>query len=105
MAFLKLIASKISRYPLSKLVQFFAVRQLAALLPTSRTGVVLNLVCPGLCKTSLSRNAPPGFRESLAEQHEKYGRTAEDGSRTLLHGAVAGEDSHGKYLSSCRIAE
>lgn len=92
-------------YPLSKLVQFVAVRHLATLIPVSRTGVVLNLVCPGFCKTSLSRNAPPAFRENIGEQHKKYGRTAEDGSRTLLHGAVAGEKSHGKYLSSCAIAE
>ena len=59
---------------------------------------------PGFCKTTLSRNAPPAFREKLAAQ-AKFARTPEDGSRTLLHGAFAGEDSHGKYLSSCAIAE
>jgi NAD(P)-dependent dehydrogenase (short-subunit alcohol dehydrogenase family) len=93
------------RYPLSKLLEIMAVRHLAPLMPVSRTGVVINVVCPGLCKTDLSRNAPPAFREHLAVQHEKYGRTAEDGSRTLLHGAVAGKESHGCFLDSCTIAE
>lgn len=36
-----------------------------------RTGVVLNLVCPGLCKTDLSRNAPAQFREGLTERLEE----------------------------------
>jgi NAD(P)-dependent dehydrogenase (short-subunit alcohol dehydrogenase family) len=93
------------RYPLSKLLVIFAVRELANLLPVSESGVVLNSVNPGICKTDLSRNAPAEFRKQLAEMHEKFGRTAEDGSRTLLHGAVAGKDSHGIYLSDCEIAE
>lgn len=82
-----------------------AIKHLASLIPVSDTGVAINLVCPGLCKTSLSRNAPPAFRERLAAQHAQYGRTAEDGSRTLLYGAVAGKDSHGCFLDSCEIAE
>ena len=32
-------------------------------------------------------------------------RTAEEGSRTLLHATVAGEESHGSYLSDCEIKE
>lgn len=32
-------------------------------------------------------------------------RTAEEGSRTILHGLVAGEESHGKLLSGCKIKE
>jgi NAD(P)-dependent dehydrogenase (short-subunit alcohol dehydrogenase family) len=90
---------------LTKLLEIMTVRYLAALIPVSRTGVVLNLVCPGFCKTSLSRNAPPAFREEMAKRHAQYGRTAEDGSRTLLYGAVAGKESHGCFLDSCKIAE
>ncbi|OBT94465.1 hypothetical protein VE01_07240 [Pseudogymnoascus verrucosus] len=92
-------------YPLSKLVETIATRQLAALAPVSRTGVVMNIVCPGSCKTELGRHAPPAFRKMLQESKEKYGRTAEDGSRTLLYGAVAGKESHGCFLDSCRIAD
>ncbi|KFY31547.1 hypothetical protein V493_01004 [Pseudogymnoascus sp. VKM F-4281 (FW-2241)] len=94
-----------TRYPLSKLLQVMAIRRLAVLAPVSRTGVVMNLVCPGSCRTELGRYAPPAFVKMLQESKEKYGRTAEDGSRTLLYGAVAGKESHGCFLDSCRIAE
>ncbi|KFY93115.1 hypothetical protein V498_04559 [Pseudogymnoascus sp. VKM F-4517 (FW-2822)] len=92
-------------YPLSKLFESVAVRHLGTLAPVSRTGVVLNTVCPGSCRTELGRNAPPAFTAILKESKDKYGRTAEDGSRTLLYGAVAGKESHGRFLDSCRIAE
>ncbi|KAK5654742.1 hypothetical protein OQA88_7067 [Cercophora sp. LCS_1] len=92
-------------YPLSKLVETFAARQLAKLLPVSKTGVVLNVVCPGICVTELDRSAPEEFRKRLAEVRSQIGRTAEDGSRTLLHGVVAGEDTHGLLLHSCQVGE
>ncbi|KAF7909554.1 uncharacterized protein EAF01_003272 [Botrytis porri] len=75
-------------YPLSKFLKIMAIRHLTGLLPLQRTGVVINLMCPGLSK-----------------QKKRYGRTAEDGSRTLLYGAAAGEDSHGCLLKPCTIAE
>lgn len=86
-------------------METFAVRELARLAPVEETGVVLNLVCPGLCVTELGRNAPPAFKEMLKKQHELYGRTAEDGSRTLLFGAIAGKESHGRLTDSCEISE
>lgn len=92
-------------YPLSKAIQIMATKELARLVPLSRTNVVLNLVDPGICKTNLSRNAPEPFRSTLLALHEKLGRTAEEGSRTLLHGAVAGEASHGVFIDSCEIHE
>lgn len=92
-------------YPMSKVMDILAVRHLAPMLPVSRTGVVINVICPGLCITELGRNAPPEFKEQLAKQHAERGRTAEDGSRTLLHGATAGKDSHGHLLHSCEDGE
>jgi hypothetical protein len=73
--------------------------------PADKTGVIINLVCPGLCVTKLARNAPQDFTEKLREMHALFGRTAEDGSRTLLHGVVAGLESHGKLLHSCQDGE
>lgn len=81
------------------------VKHIAPLLPVSNTGVVINLVCPGLCVTDLARNAPVEFKDRLATAYREYGRTAEDGSRTLLHGAVAGKESHGLFLESCEMTE
>lgn len=85
-------------------MEILAIKHIAPQIPVSRTGVVLNVVCPGLCITELSRNAPPDFKERIAVQHKEVGRTAEDGSRTLLHGAVAGKESHGCLLADCQIA-
>jgi NAD(P)-dependent dehydrogenase (short-subunit alcohol dehydrogenase family) len=90
---------------MSKLLEILGVYHLATLIPVSRTGVVVNLVDPGLCKTELSKNAPPPVRQHILELHAKFGRTAEVGSRTLLHGAVAGKESHGTLLQSCKISE
>ncbi|KAH8688445.1 putative short chain dehydrogenase/ reductase [Ilyonectria robusta] len=92
-------------YPLSKLMESFAIRQLAAINPVARTGVVINFICPGLCKTELSRDMPQAVREKFDPQLAQHGRTAEDGSRTLLAGAVAGKESHGRLMDSCEIDE
>lgn len=94
-----------SRYPISKLVSLYAFRELAARKPPSKTGVVINWVNPGLCVTGLNRHVKPEIREMINEHRRKMGRTAEEGSRTLLHGALAGKDSHGKYLSECVVKE
>jgi retinol dehydrogenase-12 len=32
-----------------------------------------------------------------------FGRSAESGGRTLVHASVAGEETHGRYLSECRV--
>lgn len=77
------------------------VRQLAHLLPLNRGGVIINSVNPGVCVTDLSRNAPQTFKDHLKEMWARCGRSAETGSRTLLAGGVAGEESHGSYMDDC----
>lgn len=46
------------RYPKTKLLEIYAVRELASLLPVSESGVIINTVSPGLCYSDLDRNAP-----------------------------------------------
>ncbi|KAK3301879.1 uncharacterized protein B0T15DRAFT_515118 [Chaetomium strumarium] len=92
-------------YSLTKLVENLVVHHLAQLLPVEKTGVIINTVCPGLCVTNLGRDAPPDVMDNLRQLHILYGRSSEDGSRTLLHGVVGGIETHGKYLDSCEIAE
>ncbi|KAL4867694.1 hypothetical protein BDV12DRAFT_117313 [Aspergillus spectabilis] len=92
-------------YPISKLMDTLAVRELAAQLPVEQGKVVINAVCPGLCRTELVRNTKGSMKDLILEQHELYGRTAEDGSRTLLAGAILGKESHGAFLSSCEVRE
>ncbi|CAK7236194.1 hypothetical protein SBRCBS47491_009553 [Sporothrix bragantina] len=94
-----------SQYPKTKLLQIYAVRQLALLLPVATTagGVVINAVSPGLCYTDLDRNASRPAKVVLAIMRKLLARTAEAGSRTLLQAAFAGPDSHGAYCSECRV--
>ncbi|KAL8824469.1 MAG: hypothetical protein Q9191_005040 [Dirinaria sp. TL-2023a] len=93
------------RYALTKLVEECAVRQFAGLCPVERTGVVVNMVAPGLCSTGLGRDARTFTKVMHETVRAMMARTAEEGSRTILHGLVAGEESHGKLLSGCKIKE
>lgn len=86
-------------------MQIFATRQLATLLPVDRTGVVLNVLNPGLCDTGLRRNMRCFMRMQISLANKVMGRTPEMGSRTLLHAAMAGKESHGCYLGACEIQE
>ncbi|KAI8662984.1 hypothetical protein NCS56_01103300 [Fusarium sp. Ph1] len=98
-------ADMVGRYPLSKLLQIYATLHLASLFPLSETGVVINALNPGLCKTELNRNARGFLKYQILMLRLFLGRTPEQGSRTLLHAAVAGAESHGKYVSDCEIKE
>ncbi|KAI1383975.1 putative short-chain dehydrogenase/reductase family protein [Hypoxylon trugodes] len=93
------------RYPLTKLFQHYAGRHLATLVPVSKTGVVVNLVNPGLCKTKLSRNSKFSRWLEIYITNLLVGRSQEMGSRPLLHASMAGAESHGRYVSSCEIKE
>lgn len=92
-------------YPISKLLQAYATRELATLLPVSKTGVVINSLNPGICETELDRNAGFIFRMQLKVIRMLMGRTAEMGSRNLLHAVQTGDEVHGKYIEDCRVSD
>ncbi|KAK2037946.1 hypothetical protein LZ31DRAFT_560024 [Colletotrichum somersetense] len=94
-----------SRYALTKLVEECAVRQFAAQFPVDRTGVVITMVAPGLCTTGLGRDARTFTKIMHEAVRAMMARTAEVGSRTILHGLVVDEEGHGKLLSGCKIKE
>lgn len=94
-----------SRYPSTKLLEIYAVRQLASILPASEFGVIVNAVNPGLCYSELDRNAGMTTRLGLAVMRKLLARTAEAGSRNLLQAAFAGLESHGAYCSECQVKE
>lgn len=79
------------------------VRELASRHSKIDEKVVINIVNPGLCKTELSRGAGPLLQAAFSVVKLVLARTAEMGSRTLLHAAVAGPGSHGAYVSACEI--
>ena len=98
-------ANMMGRYELTKLMDQLWERELAKRLAAgSKDGkiqVVVNCVNPGWCATELSRYYDKGrivgFIFSL------IGRTAEAGSRTLVHAVTAGAETHGQYLSECQV--
>ncbi|KAJ9656178.1 hypothetical protein H2198_005140 [Neophaeococcomyces mojaviensis] len=79
-------------YPISKLLEVLVVREIAPKL--DGTGVILNMLNPGLCHSELSRDG------SFVLEVLKFflARKTEVGSRTLLAAAEAGPESHGKYM-------
>lgn len=91
------------RYPLSKLLQLFAFREIAARLTESHSPIVMNAISPGLVNTELTRNAEGTVRIFMAVLKFFLGRTPEVGSRTLVHAATVGSESHGLYFRSCDI--
>ncbi|PYH86083.1 NAD(P)-binding protein [Aspergillus uvarum CBS 121591] len=95
------------RYDTSKLVQLYLVRALAEHLSQStKPAVTINAVSPGLCKTGLLRETALAARILISPIKAVLARSAEEGSRTLVH--AAGPDNgetHGKYLRDCKVTE
>lgn len=89
------------QYPVSKLLEVFGVRSIAEKRPASAFPVTVNCVNPGLCHSELAREAPT-FKFWLIKLI--LARSTEVGSRTLVHAASQGADSHGQYLHDCEVA-
>lgn len=87
---------------MSKLLEVFFVRELAArTAANSKPDVIINYLNPGLCHSELARDSGWGlYLVKLA-----LARSTEYGSRTLVHAAEAGMESHGQYMSDCAVAK
>ncbi|KAI9880399.1 MAG: hypothetical protein M1830_003439 [Pleopsidium flavum] len=90
------------RYNLSKLLEVFAVRELASKTSQSEPEVAINMLNPGFCHSELLRNATGMQGMVMAGMKALLARTTEEGSRTLVHAAGVGMETHGKYLSDCQ---
>ncbi|TKA49472.1 hypothetical protein B0A54_00138 [Friedmanniomyces endolithicus] len=125
-------ARMMDRYNVSKLLEVFACREIARLHPVSDMRVTLNFLSkdpppthpprkpipsptpaehltnpycytdPGLCHSELQRDVPSYLRP-LVNTFMLLARTTEVGARTLVHAALAGPETHGKYLSDNRV--
>lgn len=105
------------RYNVSKLLEVFACREIAELTGspsvystsakpaatktvTRDFPVTINFLNPGLCHSELTRDLDV---PSIRIMKTLLGRTTEAGSRTQVHAAGAGSETHGEYLSDCTI--
>ncbi|ETN44695.1 uncharacterized protein HMPREF1541_10365 [Cyphellophora europaea CBS 101466] len=93
------------RYPVTKLMEVFVVRELAArqeqrAAAVGKPDVVINCVNPGFCKSELTRDI-----DGIAVSIGKFllARTSEAGSRTLVHGAAGGPETHGQYMNLGKV--
>lgn len=80
------------------------IRELASRL-LEPTSVIACTVDPGYCKSNITRNHP---QEWVLSAFSKLAlvRSAEEGSRALVHAAVASDRSmHGRYLTCCEVTE
>lgn len=88
-----------NRYQVSKLFDVFGMRAIADRKSAQTIPVTVNCVNPGLCQSELSREG--GW--SFIVMKFFLARTTELGSRTLVHAASSGAETHGHYLSDCKI--
>lgn len=87
------------RYQVTKLLEVLAVRAMADARGSTSIPVTINCVNPGLCHSELGRDL--GFFFSLMKM--VLARSTEKGSRTLVDAGTKGPESHGCYLSDCKI--
>lgn len=90
------------RYMVSKLLEILAVREMVNKSAPPGYPVIINLVNPGFCYSNLTREGPQAFMAVMRVL--MHARSSEVGSRTLVHAASAGEETHGAYLSDCRLS-
>ncbi|KAI1739060.1 short-chain dehydrogenase/reductase [Xylaria scruposa] len=81
-------------YSMVKLAGMAVMQHIAKV--TANT-IIVNAVCPGLCKTELGRNFNVVQRTIGNIVLSFIARTAEQGSRTLVSGTALGPESHGRF--------
>ena len=92
-------------YAVSKLMQIFAVREIAARMTKENIKVALNVINPGLAKTELARHATGVSKIGMMVAHALLARTAEEASKTLVYAASVGMESHGLYFTNSDVTK
>ena len=97
-----------SRYPISKLLNLFFVRELASRLPED-SPLVINAVDPGLCVSGLRRNLPLSSLVVLWFWDMFISWSTERGSRQLIFAALGNQEKpdelKGAYITSSEPVE
>ncbi|KAI3322945.1 short-chain dehydrogenase/reductase [Xylariaceae sp. AK1471] len=85
-------------YSMVKLLGMSVMQAIArAINAPSQKEIVVNAVCPGLCKTDLGRNFGLASRVMASVFTYMYARTAEQGARSLVSATALGPESHGRF--------
>ncbi|KND93569.1 Retinol dehydrogenase 12 [Tolypocladium ophioglossoides CBS 100239] len=92
------------RYNTTKLLQLIMMLKLAEASDASGKGhVIVNALDPGLCRTQLFRRWSFPLSWIIWFAFSVLGRDPEMGSRTLVAAALAGEETHGRWMSDCTL--
>lgn len=98
-------------YARSKLVLEYGLRHLAASPalkgPDGRPKVIVNTVCPGMCRSDLGRSMTTNPLAKLMSWiiYTFFARTAEQGANCYSKGLTLGPESHGQMWKNDRIHE
>ena len=96
------------RYAVSKLLEVFVVREITSVLSQTQSKmapVIINCMTPGACKSDFDRESSGLQRYIGMIMASIIARSTEAGSRALVAGIAAGEESHGAYMENCIVAE
>lgn len=91
-----------SQYIITKLLEMWVVRNIAAV--TSSTEVIVVASCPGLCRSSLGRDFSLALRVPDNIFKAIMGRSAEEGSRTLVSAISTSKKAHGGFWTHDQVA-
>lgn len=92
----------IFRYADAKLAVNAFTRKLAT--AVSSNYVIVNNLCPGMVATGFDKGLPAWIRLPFIFIRAVVARKVDEGSRTLVYAAaVAGPESHGKFLNDNKI--
>lgn len=89
----------LDQYYLIKLATWYTVKGVADLC-SNDSNVIVNATCPGLTKTNMTRDFPLIYRIMIAANYFFFGRSAEQGARTLVSATGLGPESHGKFWNN-----
>lgn len=67
--------------------------------------VITSAINPGFVATDILRNRSYLVKLGVTFLRMALARTAEEGGRTLVHGAEGGEETHGQYLNDCAVGK
>ncbi|KAJ7872976.1 hypothetical protein B0H13DRAFT_2236246 [Mycena leptocephala] len=97
-----------TQYSVTKLINLFFVRALAARLGPSAP-VIVDAVAPGFCVSELRRDLAGGFKYMVKLMEWILALTTEEGSRRLVWAAIGlpnAEDTlRGQYINCCTVEE
>lgn len=93
----------IRRYPISKLLQIFFVRELIKHVDDR---VIVTSVTPGLAHSELANRTPLKFEYWMAQLLKfLLARKTEVGARIIVASACVGREGHGAYMEDCKVVE